>query len=150
MKEELNLTISTFNLKVILIGKSTSKLEIHILVNAINNHLRYFKKYRNNYEYIEYGGAFFGIENWKGKIENDCLVIGIFADRFFIFDNYKQPLYFTTDDLKSVFTSATINHPLLKNSQHLFISYSIHPVKFIRAYFTEHTDLKIDVSGWLR
>ena len=61
LKEQLNLTISAFNLKVRLIGKSTPKLEIHILENAINNHLRYFKKCRNNYEYNQRVSGFFDL-----------------------------------------------------------------------------------------
>ena len=61
LKEELNLTISAFNLKVRLISKSTPKLEIHILENAINNHLRYFKRCKNNYEYNQRVSGFFDL-----------------------------------------------------------------------------------------
>ncbi|MDD4728079.1 MAG: hypothetical protein PHN55_04935 [Dysgonamonadaceae bacterium] len=61
LKEELNLTISAFKLKVRIISKSTPKLEIHILENAINNHLRYLNKCKNNHVYNQRVSGFFDL-----------------------------------------------------------------------------------------
>ena len=61
LKEELNLTISAFKLKVRIISKSTPKLEIHILENAINKHLRHLHKCKNNHVYNQRVSGFFDL-----------------------------------------------------------------------------------------
>lgn len=51
MKEELNLAISVFKLKVRIAKKNKPKLDLHALEDPIKNFFRYLYKCRNNHEY---------------------------------------------------------------------------------------------------
>ena len=50
LKADLMLTISAFKLKVRMLSKSKLELDVHVLDNAINSHLRYLNEVKNDKE----------------------------------------------------------------------------------------------------
>lgn len=69
LKEKLNLTISAFKLKVRMIGKSMPDLDMHVLVNPINTHLRRLDKCRNNNMYNQRIGGFFDLFDTSAELQ---------------------------------------------------------------------------------
>lgn len=69
LKEKLNLTISAFKLKVRMIGKSMPDLDMHVLVNPINTHLRRLDKCRNNNVYNQRIGGFFDLFDTSAELQ---------------------------------------------------------------------------------
>ena len=61
LKSELMLVISAFKIQVKLHSKSEPELEIHQIQNAINKHLRYLNKCRNDKELFQKIAGFFDL-----------------------------------------------------------------------------------------
>ena len=61
LKSELMLLISALKLKVRLLSKSEPELDIHKIQNAINKHLRYLNKCRNEKELFQKVAGFFDL-----------------------------------------------------------------------------------------
>ena len=59
LKVNMMLVISAFKLKVRLLSKSTPELDMHVIQNAINNHLRYLDKCKNDKELSQKIAGFF-------------------------------------------------------------------------------------------
>ena len=61
LKADLMLTISAFKLKVRMISKSKLELDIHVVQNAINSHLRYLNECKNDKELAQKVSGFLDI-----------------------------------------------------------------------------------------
>lgn len=59
LKSKMMLIISAFKLKVRLLSKSNPELDMHVIQNAINKHLRYLNKCRNDKELSQKIAGFF-------------------------------------------------------------------------------------------
>lgn len=73
LKSELMLLISAFKLKVRLLSKSEPELDIHKIQNAINKHLRYLNKCRNDKELFQKIAGFFDLVESDEKFESSLL-----------------------------------------------------------------------------
>ena len=60
-KAELMLQISAFKLKVKLLNRSNLELDLHVVQNAINSHLKYLNKCRNDKELNQKVAGFFDL-----------------------------------------------------------------------------------------
>lgn len=75
-KQELNLTISAFKLKVKMAKKNKPKLDMHIVENPINKHLRLLDKCRNDSEYNQRIGGFFDLIDKDEAVETAISELG--------------------------------------------------------------------------
>lgn len=69
LKGEMMLTISAFKIKTRLLSKSTPALDIHAIQNAINTHLRYLDKCRNDKELSQKIAGFFDLVDSNEEFE---------------------------------------------------------------------------------
>lgn len=79
-KQELNLTISAFKLKVKMAKKNKPKLDMHIVENPINKHLRLLDKCRNDSEYNQRIGGFFDLIDKDESVETAILELGAISE----------------------------------------------------------------------
>lgn len=69
LKSELMLVISAFKVQVKLLSKSEPELDIHQIQNAINKHLRYLNKCRNDKELTQKIAGFFDLVEADEELE---------------------------------------------------------------------------------
>lgn len=69
LKSELMLVISAFKIQVRLLSKSEPELDIHKIQNAINKHLRYLNKCRNDKELTQKIAGFFDLVEADEELE---------------------------------------------------------------------------------
>jgi hypothetical protein len=69
LKAKMMLIISTFKLKVRLLSKSNPEMDMHVIENAINKHLRYLDKSRNDKELNQKIAGFFDMFDTNGELQ---------------------------------------------------------------------------------
>ena len=69
LKVKMMLIISAFKLKVRLLSKSIPELDIHVIQNAINSHLRYLDKCKNDKELTQKIAGFFDLATTNTELQ---------------------------------------------------------------------------------
>jgi len=80
LKGEMMLVISTFKLKVRLLSKSNPELDMHVIQNAINKHLRYLDKCRNDKELSQKIAGFFDMFATNGELQTAMEELNLTAE----------------------------------------------------------------------